>query len=51
MLWQKLRSVPAEMPENGNFASCKADLSPQKVKNFLVEIARLQDQQTPVWNN
>ena len=35
-------------PAYGNFASCRADLPPQKVTGFLVEIARLHDQQTLV---
>ena len=38
----------AEIPENFNFASHRADLPPQKVKDFLVEITGLHDQVTPV---
>ena len=38
----------AEIPENGNFASRRADLQPQKVKDFLVEITMSHDQGTPV---
>ena len=37
----------AEIPENGNFASRRDDLPPQKVKDFRVEITRLHDQGTP----
>ena len=41
--------VETEIPGHGNFASRRADLPPQKVKNFHVEIARLHDQGTPSW--
>ena len=41
LLWQQLRSVYAEIPEKGSFASCRADLPPQKVKDSLDKIARL----------
>ena len=31
----------AELPENGNFGSIRVDLPPQKVKDFLAEIAKV----------
>ena len=33
---------------NVNFANCRADPPPQKVKDFLVEITRLHNQGTPI---